>query len=201
MIAKSVAAALALAVASTSAAPVDNAGLLSFNVITSDYKNADGVRLQLRPNQYETEYGFPAGSFFYLGVDKSSYNLVGTIQDGSLISWTSGPTNDKIGYLSLKEQWDDGKTSQYIISFGNPKLYANATDNQWSLNDKVGVKPILVHGQDVNLTGRFQLCNADFNTKAGSWQYLSYITYDKAQGLAHNIPGCIDAAVLIGHDY
>ncbi|KAH8878968.1 hypothetical protein GQ53DRAFT_789600 [Thozetella sp. PMI_491] len=155
-------------------------GGLAFNIISNN-PETNGRSLQLRPNQYETEYSFPEGTFHYVGLDDSSPVLLADLESGGLFSEERGEDGvltdlGPTGYLNVKTIVDT--TTQYLFSFANATIYANATDPGWLLrlagDDGTYV---LFHDVEVGLVNGFQLCKADFDLNYGPWWVLQYYTY------------------------
>jgi len=177
MLSKYIATVLALAAGAT--AQITTADVeLTFSVVSSN-PLTNNRTLQLRPNQYETELGFPPNTFHYVGLDSTSPVLVANLTSGGLYSETGGTISHQ-GYLNLQEEYSVGNTTQYLFSFGNVTSYPEATDPDWRLL-VAGEDYALFHDEPDGVVNGFVLCEADFDLdEGGPWYDLTYVTYTQS---------------------
>lgn len=152
----------------------------TFHVVTSTTE-ASSFQLRLRPNQYDSSFGYPPGSFHYVGIDAADTVLVASLKDGVLYSkgrnadgslYDLGPT----GYINLQEAV--GTSSSYLFSFANATIYPPALDSGWVLSSRDGGETHeLLHTEPDGVIYGWRLCIADFDLDYGPWSYLEYFTY------------------------
>ena len=169
MFSKFIVSTLALALAaSTSAQITTTEAELTFHVVSTNAAT-NNRNLQLRPNQYETESGFPPNTFYYV--------LVANLTSAILSSVVVGTTEHE-GYLNIQEQFPDSNTTQFLFSFANATSYPPATDPNWQLTNLGDDSYALFHAEPLNTIYGFVLCEASFDLdEGGPWFDLTYVTY------------------------
>jgi hypothetical protein len=186
MLSKSIITALALATSVSAQTITTVDAVLKFHVVSSN--NLTNNRpLQLRPNEYETEFGYPKNTFSYVGIDSTSPVLHANLTSGVLYSEGKGTISHN-GYLNLQQEYPVGNTTQYLFSFANATTYPNATDRDWYIANLGGEGPYgLYHDEPDGIVNGFVLCEADLDLDNGPWYDLTYVTYVQDNA---TLPGC-----------
>ncbi|EHK23040.1 uncharacterized protein TRIVIDRAFT_222299 [Trichoderma virens Gv29-8] len=172
----------------------------SFHVVTAT-SNSSNFQLRLRPNQYDVDFGYPAGTFHYVGIDAADAVLVANLRDGVLYSqgrdadgslYDLGPT----GYINLKESV--GTSSSYLFSFVNATIYPPALDAGWLLSPSDGGATYeLLYTEAEGVVNGWRWCIADFDLDYGPWSYLEYFTYtDTPTFDSYCVPATVLATVV-----
>ncbi|OPB36177.1 hypothetical protein A0O28_0109530 [Trichoderma guizhouense] len=154
----------------------------TFHVLTGTNKDSN-FQLRLRDNQYDPAFGYPVGTFHYVGVDANDTVLVANLRDGLLYSqgqnadgsfYDLGPT----GYINLQQTV--GTSSSYLFSFVNATIYPPALDAGWLLSpidSDAGDTYELLYTEPEGVVNGWRWCLADFDLDYGAWSYVEYFTY------------------------
>ncbi|KAL7916790.1 hypothetical protein GGI35DRAFT_434002 [Trichoderma velutinum] len=168
----------------------------TFHVVTGTNEDSN-FQLRLRPNQYDVDFGYPPGSFHYVGVDANDTVLVASLNDGVLSSqgrnadgsfYDLGPT----GYINLQQTV--GTSSSYLFSFANATIYPPALDAGWLLGPSDGGDTYeLLYTEPEGVVYGWRWCIADFDLDYGAWSYVEYFTYT---GTPTFDSDCVPATIL-----
>ncbi|KAL7928432.1 hypothetical protein V8C35DRAFT_318269 [Trichoderma chlorosporum] len=152
----------------------------TFRVFTGNNKHSN-FQFRLRPNQYDTELGYPAGSFFYVGIDATDPVLVANLRDGVLYSqgrntdgsfYDLGPT----GFINLQQTVNT--SSSYLFSFANATIYPPALDAGWLLTSTdAGHTYELGYTKQEGAINGWRWCIPDFDLDEGPWSYVEFFNY------------------------
>ncbi|KAL7941111.1 hypothetical protein V8C42DRAFT_335793 [Trichoderma barbatum] len=194
-----IAAALGLSTCVLAAPPSINITTESYTFhIVTDTSEDTSFQLRLRPNQYDVIFGYPAGTFNYVGIDAADPVLIANLRDGILYSQgrsADGSLQDlgPTGYINLKEIVDT--SSSYLFSFVNATIYPPALDAGWVLSPKNDTYELL-YTEPEGVSFGWRLCIADFDLDYGPWSYLEYFTYTGTPTYDHYcVPAIVQATV------
>ncbi|GAB0139015.1 hypothetical protein EsDP_00007233 [Epichloe bromicola] len=155
---------------------------LKFHVRSSNPATNNRI-LSLRPNPNNN--GFLPGTFYHVGLDNTSPQLLAHMMSGALYS-NAYETLNHGGYLELQGGPGDGQTLRFLFSFANFTRYPSAADTDWTLTASSGGLQ-LHHNQPHGAKGGFALCEAKPNHVSGPWYELTYFWSD---GQPAQLDGC-----------